>query len=140
MADAYFETITVERVLFTNGAEIKVDDDTLLVTHNGHDIVVQVDDARIVVESGRVRVDGGDRVEIHADQVTRIDAGGVGDTFTPFAVYHYYPWYGHGYRPYPPEHPDSGGISYSVDWEDLPPEYRAEYYARFPQEVPDDEE
>lgn len=138
MADAVFETVTVDRVLFTNGAEIEAVGDTLVIKHDGGKFIVQVDGERIKVEGGQVRIDGGNRVEIHADQVTRIDAGGVGDTFTPTAVYHYYPWYGHGYRPHPPEHPDSGGISYSVTWEDLPPEYRAEYYARFPHEVPDD--
>lgn len=63
-----------------------------------------------------MRSDGGGRIEVHADDVTRIDGGGVGVTYMPASIHAWYPWAGHARPPAPPEHPDSTGD----DWGDWP--------------------
>lgn len=93
----------------------------------------------LLVKAGhQARVDGGERVEIHADAVVRTDAGGAGDTLTPTHHHYFHQWYGSGHPPQPPEHPDSGGPAWWEGQFDLEA-YYAEYYERFPEYLEDGE-
>ncbi len=95
--------------------------------------VVRMSPTEIVIEAAsRVRIDGGGRVEMHADNALRLDAGGVGYTMFPDNWAYYVPFTGESYLPSPPEHPDSGGTHF-YDPSDLNyQEALAEYLELFP--------
>ncbi|MBB4287668.1 hypothetical protein [Roseospira goensis] len=89
----------------------------------------------------RVRIDGGERVEVHADAVTRLDAGGTGITYMPTWWASYLPeWAGSSHARYQPEHPDSGGPAYAPLLGGDGAALLDDYYARFPDERPEDGE
>jgi hypothetical protein len=123
------------RLVLGDGELVIEPDDGGYVIRTTNRVTIKAPDV-ITVAGLRARVDGGGRVEIHADDVTRIDAGGTGITFTPTRWDTFIPeWYGDGWRRSPPEHPDTGGSKYWVPW-DVNHELLGEYYALFPGQGP----
>jgi hypothetical protein len=106
----------------------------IVIDHGGDRVRVEANS--VTTTAPLVRLDGETRVEIHADIVTRIDAGGSGYTFTPLEWTAYYPKYATGYLIAPPEHPDTGGTRYSVDGADAKNHYFAIWQTMFPGATP----
>lgn len=125
--------IEATAILLTDGAAsawIRFEDGRLVIRMDGGGVLVTSDTVTVEAEA-LARVDGGARVELHADAVTRVDAGGVGFTYMPDAWHHFYPWAGGSWRPAPPEHPDVDAMPYGPfgwDYEQL----LAEYWDLFP--------
>lgn len=135
--------IVGDRLVLGDGEFIIEPDDAGYVIRTTHRVTIEAPNIIYVatddvdIRAGvRARIDGGGRVEIHADDVTRIDAGGSGVTYQPHRWDAYIPeWYGDGWQRYEPEHPDTGGSKYWVPW-DANPELLGKYYALFPEQGP----
>lgn len=119
-----------------SSATLKIEDGALVIDLSGVSCLsIRHGEERIRVEADRVRLDGGERIEIHADNVLRVDAGGSGITYMPLHWHYFYPEYGHSSFVSPPEHPD--GISGRVDWSGSSAfdDNVDDYYARFPNQA-----
>ncbi|MFA7604030.1 MAG: hypothetical protein WCY29_13555 [Novosphingobium sp.] len=124
-------------VLGGGAAVLSIVEGVLRIAVNGLDgVEIDVGGQRVRVEADRVRVDGGSRLEIHADEVLRLDAGGTGITFGPSTWSLYFPGSAAGWMKASPEHPDHGGAPYvfadTADHDD----HLEHYYQRFPEERP----
>jgi hypothetical protein len=83
--------------------------------------------ARLYIANGMLMVEAlaglsgvrvvGERVELHGTQALKVDAGGVGYTYTPDGWEYWYPYQGAAYMPSPPEHPLHGGVPYNRHYE-----------------------
>ena len=93
-------------------------------TVEGSRLVIDADQAvqgiDIKVPGGELKLDinttarmAADRIELHARSVLRTDANGTGYTFTASRWDYYLPFAGAGWKPSPPEHPDTGGEPYA---------------------------
>jgi hypothetical protein len=110
---------TVEALRIENasgeGASFSISNNKLVIEADAvlDGIEVRTPDGDILLHSpqGKVRSDA-ERIEVHGDNIVRVDAGGTGYTFTPSHWEYWLPYSGAGWKAAPPEHPDSGGEPY----------------------------
>lgn len=102
------------------GADIKLEGSRLVIDA---DLLLQGID--VFVPGGELKLEisttarlAADRIELHARSVLRSDANGTGYTFTATRWDYYLPFAGAGWKPSPPEHPDTGGEGYAFPQEE----------------------
>lgn len=110
MVDLVCDTL---RIGGESGALLSIEDGWLTIEAGNGLAGVRVIGAKIeAISEISVRMES-TAVEVHASGYVKVDAGGVGYTYTPSSWEYWYPYSGAAYMPAPPEHPVHGGEPYS---------------------------